>query len=130
MGGPNKRESLKNVIDQKWQPVITNYMCPKQLLIVEKHQYNFSCSLHLYIKQNKTFLITNLSNVNSKICLRNQTRLCIYLVYSYLCSPTKNPKIKKWGRGGDYYLEPESNKSLPRIVYGTFHCRTFIVELV
>ena len=24
--------------------------CPKQLLIVEKHQHNFSCSLHLYIK--------------------------------------------------------------------------------
>ena len=29
----------------------------KQLLMVEKHQYNFSCSLHLYIKQNRTFLI-------------------------------------------------------------------------
>ena len=24
--------------------------CPKQLLIVEKHQHNFSCSLHLCIK--------------------------------------------------------------------------------
>ena len=36
------------------------------LNIVEKHQYNFSCSLHLYIKQNRTFLITNLSNVNTK----------------------------------------------------------------
>ena len=35
------------------------------LYIVEKHQYNFSCSLHLYIKQNRTFLITNLSNINT-----------------------------------------------------------------
>ena len=48
---------LKNVIGQKWQPVITNYGCPKQLLTVEKHQYNFSCSLHLFIKQNGTFLM-------------------------------------------------------------------------
>ena len=38
--------SLKNVLGQKWQPVITNYGCLKQLLIVEKHQYDFSCSLH------------------------------------------------------------------------------------
>ena len=51
-----------------------------QLLIVEKHQYNFSCSLHLYIKQNETFLIANLSNVNTKSCLRNQTPLCIHLL--------------------------------------------------
>ena len=57
---------LKNVLGQKWQPVITNYECPKQLLTVEKHQYNFPCSFHLYIKQNRTFLITNLSNVNTK----------------------------------------------------------------
>ena len=78
---PNKREGgLKNCIGQKWQPDITNYGCPKQLLIVEKHQYNFSCSLHLYIKQNRMFLITNLSNVNTKSCLRNQTRLCIHLL--------------------------------------------------
>ena len=35
------------------------------LYIVEKHQYNFSCSLHLYIKQNRTFLITNLSNIST-----------------------------------------------------------------
>ena len=47
-------EGLKNVLAQKWQPVIIK--CPKQLLIVEKHQHNFSCSLHLYIKQNRTFL--------------------------------------------------------------------------
>ena len=48
-------EGLKNVLGQKWQPCITNEGCPKQLLIVEKHQYNFSCSVHLYIKQNRTF---------------------------------------------------------------------------
>ena len=71
---------LKNVLVQKWQPVITNYECPKQLLIVEKHQYTFSWGLHLYIKQNRTFLITNLSNLNTKSCLRNQTRLCIHLL--------------------------------------------------
>ena len=70
---------LKNVISQKWQPVITNYRCRKQLLIVEKHQYSFSCSLNLYIKQNRMFLITNLSTVNTKSCLRNQTRLCTHL---------------------------------------------------
>ena len=29
---------LKNVLDQKCQSVITNYGCPKQLLIVEKYQ--------------------------------------------------------------------------------------------
>ena len=29
-GGPNKRVGLKNVLSQKWQPVITNYGCPKQ----------------------------------------------------------------------------------------------------
>ena len=29
---------------------ITNYGCPTELLIVGKHQYNFSCSLHLYMK--------------------------------------------------------------------------------
>ena len=51
-----KGGGLKNALDQNWQPVITNYGCPKQLLIVEKHQYNFSCSLHLYIKQNRKFL--------------------------------------------------------------------------
>ena len=55
-------------------------MCPIQLLIVEKHQYIFSCSRHLYIKQNRTFLITNLSNVNTKSWLRNQTRLYIHLL--------------------------------------------------
>ena len=71
---------MKNVLGQNWQPVITNYGCPKQLLIVEKHQYNFSCSFHLYVKQNRTFLITNFSNVNTKSCLRNQTRLCIHLL--------------------------------------------------
>ena len=83
----NKREGvqikggrLKNVVGQKWKPVITNNGCSKQLLIVEKHQYNFSCSLHLYIKQNRTFLITNLSNVNTESCLGNQTRLCIHLL--------------------------------------------------
>ena len=75
-----KGGSLKNVIVQKWQPVITHYGFPKQLLIVEKHQYNFSCSLHLYIKQNRTFLITNLSNINIKSCVRNQTHLYIHLV--------------------------------------------------
>ena len=48
-GSPNKRGGgLKNALGQKWQPVMTNYGCPKQLLIVEKRQYNFSCSLHLY----------------------------------------------------------------------------------
>ena len=52
------------------------YGCPKQLVIVKKHQYNFSCSLHLYIKQNRTFLITILSNFNTKSCWRNQTHLC------------------------------------------------------
>ena len=85
-GGPtdnlniNKRGGIKGgICCQKWQPVITKYGCPKQLLIVEKHQYNLSCSLHLYIKQNRTFLITTLSNVNTKSCLRIQTRLCIHL---------------------------------------------------
>ena len=79
-GDPNKRgRDLNNVLGQKWQPVITNFRCRKQLLIVEKHQHNFSCSLHVYIKQNRTFLIANLSNVN-KSCSRNQTRLCIYLL--------------------------------------------------
>ena len=71
---------MKNVLGQNWQPVITNYGCPKQLPIVEKHQYNFSCSFRLYVKQNRTFLITNFSNVNTKSCLRNQTRLCIHLL--------------------------------------------------
>ena len=71
------------------------------------------------------FLITNLSNVNTKSCLRNQTRLCIHLVYSYLCSPTKNPKINKWG-GEDTII-------WNRIVIS--HCLElymvlFIVELV
>ena len=47
----NLNTSLKNVLGQKWQPIITNYGGPKQLLILEKHKYNFSCSLHLYIKQ-------------------------------------------------------------------------------
>ena len=68
------------------RPVIINYGCPKQLLIVEKHQYNFSCSLHLYKKQNKTFLITNLSNVNTKSRLRNQTHFCIHFVFCSSCS--------------------------------------------
>ena len=31
-----KGGGLKNVLSQKWQPIITNYGCPKQLLIVEK----------------------------------------------------------------------------------------------
>ena len=101
---------MKNVLGQNWQPVITNYGCPKQLLIVEKHQYNFSCSFHLYVKQNRTFLITNFSNVNTKSCLRNQTRLCIHLLVLLVPShwhkkgegggwgsPTKNPKINKQG---------------------------------
>ena len=79
-----KRGDLKNVIGQKWQPVVTNYGCPKQLLIVQKHQYNFSCSLHLYIKQNNTFLITNFSNVRTKSYLRNQTRLCIHLLVFFV----------------------------------------------
>ena len=48
---------------------------PKALL-----RENFSCSLHFYIKQNRTFLITNLGNVNTKSCLRNRTRLCIHLL--------------------------------------------------
>ena len=78
---------LKNVLGEKWQPVITNYGCPKQLLIVEKHQHNFSCSLHLYTKQNRTFLIINLGNVKTKSCLRNQTRVCInLLVFLVPCS--------------------------------------------
>ena len=46
--------SLKNVLGQKLQSFITNE-CPIHLLIVEKDQYNFSCSRHLYIKQNRTF---------------------------------------------------------------------------
>ena len=75
-----KSGGLKNVIGQKRQPVITNYGCPKQPVAVKKHQYNSLSSLRLYIKQNRTFLITNLSNVNTKICLRNQTRLCIHLL--------------------------------------------------
>ena len=79
----------KNFHGQNYQPVITNYECPKQLLIVEKHQYNFSCSLHLYIKQNRTFLITNLRNVNTKICLRNQTSLCIHLLVLLIPSLTR-----------------------------------------
>ena len=34
-GGPNKKGgSLKNVLGQKWQPVITNYGCPKQNIFV------------------------------------------------------------------------------------------------
>ena len=85
--------SLENVLVQKCQtePVITNYGCPKQLLIVEKHQDNSPCSLHLYIKQNRTLLITNLSNVNTKSCLRNQTRLCIHLLVllALSCSLTR-----------------------------------------
>ena len=36
-----KGGALKNVLGQKWQPVIISYGCSKQLLIVEKHQYNF-----------------------------------------------------------------------------------------
>ena len=65
----------ENVVGQKWQPVITNYGCPKQLLTVEKHQYNFSCSLHLYIKQNGTFLITKYSTSCSS-CSISLTRCC------------------------------------------------------
>ena len=76
MGG----RGSENVLGQKWQLVITNYGFPKQLLIVEKHQYNFLCSLYLYIKQNRTFLITNSSNVNTKSCFRNQTCLYIHLL--------------------------------------------------
>ena len=72
---------LKNVLGQKWQPVITNYWCSKQLLIVEKHQYNFSCSIHLNIKQNNVSNnLANLINVNTKSFLRNQTHLCIHLL--------------------------------------------------
>ena len=78
-GVQTKGGGLKNVLGQKWQPVIANHGCPK-LLIVEKHQYNFSFSLHLYIKQNRTFLIINLSNVDNKSYLRNQMRLCIHLL--------------------------------------------------
>ena len=38
----NKMEGgLKSALGQKWQPVITTYGCPKQLLIIEKHQHNF-----------------------------------------------------------------------------------------
>ena len=29
MGGQNKSGGLKNVLGQKWQPVITNYGCPQ-----------------------------------------------------------------------------------------------------
>ena len=81
-GREGRGGSLENVLVQKCQTelVITNYGCPKQLLIVEKHQDNFPCSLHLFIKQNRTLLITNLSNVNTKSCLRNQTHLCIHLL--------------------------------------------------
>ena len=35
----------------------SNYEFPKQPFIVKKYQYNFSCSLHLYIKQNGTCLL-------------------------------------------------------------------------
>ena len=42
------------------RPVI-NYGCPQQLLIVEKELYNFSWSVHLYIKQ--------LSNVSPPLLL-------------------------------------------------------------
>ena len=105
---------MKNVLGQKWQPVITNYGCLKQLLIVEKHQYNFSYSLHLYIKQNRTFLITNLSNVNTESCLRNQTCLCIHLFVLLVpsCSLTRcfwgillNHSLKKqivWKNGPNW----------------------------
>ena len=86
-----KRGGLRIVIRQKWQPVITNYGCPKRLLIVEKHKYNFSCSLHLYIKQNRTLLITNLTNINTNSCLRSQTLLCIHLLVLLVlsCSLTR-----------------------------------------
>ena len=94
MGGPNKRGGLKNVLGQTWQSVITNYGCPKQLLMVEKHQYNFSCSLHLYIKQNRTFLI-NLSNANTKSCLKIQTRLCIHRLV--LLVPSCSLTLCFWG---------------------------------
>ena len=67
----------------------TNYGCPKQLLIVEKYRYNFSCGLHLYMKQNGTFLITNISNVNTKSFLRNQRCLCIHLLVLYVPSLTR-----------------------------------------
>ena len=76
-GGGSEKCSLSKVAAR---PVITNYGCPKKLLIVEKHRYNFSCSLHLYKKQNQAFIITNLSNVNTKSRLRNQTRFCIHFL--------------------------------------------------
>ena len=80
-GGYKKGEGgLKNILGQKRQPVVTIYGCSKLLLIIEKHQYNFLCGLHLYIKENRAFLITNLSSVNTKSCLRNQTPLCIHLL--------------------------------------------------
>ena len=65
-------------------------MSPKQLLIVEKQQYN-SCSLYLYIAQNRTFLLTNLGNVNTKSCLRNLTHLCIHFLVLLIpsCSLTR-----------------------------------------
>ena len=67
----------------------TNYGCPKQLLIVEKYRYNFSCGLRLSMKQNGTFLITNISNVNTKSFLRNQRCLCIHLLSLYVPSLTR-----------------------------------------
>ena len=76
VGGGGWGGGLENILGQKWQPATTNYACPKQLLIVEKHQYNFSYSLHLYkTKQN----VSN-NNVNTKSCLRNQTHLGIHLL--------------------------------------------------
>ena len=63
-------------------PVITNYGCPKQLLIVELDQYNVSCSLHLYIK-NGTFPI-----VNFKFCSKKTVK------YGTTCWKSKKNKVQ------------------------------------
>ena len=128
---PNKREGdLKNSIGQKWQPDITNYGCPKQLLIVEKHQYNFSCSLHLYIKQNRMFLITNLSNVNTKSCLRNQTRLCIHLLV--LLVPSCSLTYCFWGfvlnQKISLYIILTSNVKISRIYMRHSKCNIRMIQ--
>ena len=71
-------------------PVINNYECPKQLLIVEKHQFIQTYSLHLHIKQNGT-------------C--NVLRLECW---------TENLKINKWEWGMcNYQLQLESISSTP-----------------
>ena len=46
-GGGSEKCSWSKV---ETRPVVTNYGCTKQLLIA-KYQYNFSCILHLYVKQ-------------------------------------------------------------------------------